>query len=240
MTSSSNDQELSRCPDCRAPVDNDTCYCGVRIKDHTQDDGHTAAPLGCLCHVDVDDILNVVDDDLVRLSVSSNTWVMRVRDILLLFVSMARKQDAELKRQRTELESLRKRVLLGPLPQHPDADYDGIEEAYRSPVGTGTQTEDRDNRGPLFTDTEPPPQDKETSLFKPKPVYTEAETQAAVNVPCMFCGMFPKAEKDGTVYCEDTCWGTICPMFPPQKWIDENGDKGWRIRELRRRAGDDI
>lgn len=72
------------------------------------------------------------------------------------------------------------------------------------------------------------------------PHINETETQAALNVPCMFCGEFPKAEKDGTLWCDDTCWGDVCPKFAPKKWIEKNGDSGWKVRELRRRQGDDV
>lgn len=250
MLDDDNDNLLPRqpkCPDCGMEYDPDTCQCGAPMRDH-KDGSHVATPLGCLCGVSVEDMLNVVEKDLTRLSVSSHIWVAHIRDAMWLLLQVHR-------RQQRELEELRARVVAA-TKEPSQAVVVVAEEAYnpdnvrmcfqcmtrhRPSEGCEPWPEKKTTKGP-FANTSPPPRDKETTVFPPKPetVYPEEETQAALNVPCMFCGEFPKAQKDGTVYCDDTCWGDVCPRFPPQKWIDDNGDAGWRVRELRsRKQGDD-
>lgn len=251
--SRSDSEQRATCTSCNNEILPDTCYCGVAMVKHTVEDTHTPVPVGCTCahKRPVDDMLRVAETQALNLNVCSNIWVSHIQATMLLMIDVVKRQQGEIEElQQHASRALVKCTYCGlihrnkkcGLPEHPDADYDGIEEAYSLPLRDAKDMADRldaKERKP-FEGTEPPPRDKETTMFKPKPGYTEEETQTALNVPCMFCGMFPKAEKGGTVYCEDTCWGDVCPMFSPQKWIEENGDSGWRVRELRRRQGDDL
>lgn len=38
-----------KCPDCGRDIDPDYCHCGVRMDRHTEGDGHSPVPMGCVC-----------------------------------------------------------------------------------------------------------------------------------------------------------------------------------------------
>ena len=178
-----NSEQRAVCTSCNNQILPATCYCGMTMVKHTVEDKHAPVPMGCTCdHLrPVGDVLNVVEEQVLRMGVSSNIWVGHIQATMLLLVDVVKSQQKDIKQLKAEALVKCKgcgRVRRGeekkccPLPKLPDADYDGIEEAYRTPPGTGKQTTDRNNRGPLFRETEPPPRDKETTLFQPKPLPT--------------------------------------------------------------------
>lgn len=163
----SND-EYSLCPKCECPI---------LTEEEAGEYSHTST---CMCNVPIRDMFLTIESDLVRLGVSSHIWVARTRDVLWLMLQIQKRLLQEIEKSRP------------PLPQHPDVDYDGIEEAYspnsvRMCYRCMTRHRPSEDCAPWpeqrpFENTEPPPADKETSVLPP------TGSLAPKAQPCPTCG----------------------------------------------------
>jgi hypothetical protein len=50
MLHTATEQGHDVCEGCEQEIDPFTCHCGIWIKHHSWDDGHTAVPMGCSCY----------------------------------------------------------------------------------------------------------------------------------------------------------------------------------------------